>query len=203
MELHEALSHIAEIRARVAATERFRGYRALPIGSSGVLAVLTALAQPLLISEPASNLSAYLALWLSTAVVAAGTAGSGLLYRRWASDDAAGRELTWLAISQFAPCLAAGALVTVAIARHAPEVAWVLPGVWQVLFSLGIFASCRLLPRAIVWVGVFYLLAGTVNLAFARDAVAFSPWAMGIPFGFGQVATAAVLYWNLEREHGQ
>jgi hypothetical protein len=26
-----------------------------------------------------------------------------------------------------------------------------------------------------------------------------SPWAMGLPFGLGQLLTAAVLYWNLER----
>ena len=35
-----------------------------------------------------------------------------------------------------------------------------LPGLWQVLYSLGIFASCRLLPRAIFGVAVFYLHRG-------------------------------------------
>ena len=109
------------------------------------------------------------------------------------------RELTLLAISQFAPSLAAGLLVTAALARHAPEVSWLLPGLWQVLFGLGVFASWRLLPRTVVGVGVFYLLAGAANLTLGPAAL--SPWSMGLPFGLGQLATAAVLYWNLERDH--
>ncbi len=203
MELREALSHIAEIRARAAAAERFRGYRAVPVGTSGALAVLAAVAQPLLVPDPASDLVGYLALWVTTAVVGAAAAGSGLLVRHWSARHPLSRELTRLAVGQFAPCLAAGALVTLAVARHAPEVGWALPGLWQVIFALGVFASCRLLPRATVGVAVFYLLAGAFNLAFAHGPAAFSPWAMGLPFGLGQVAMAGVLYWNLERDHGE
>ena len=58
------------------------------------------------------------------------------------------RELTWLALEQFCPCLVAGALLTIVLVRAAPESLWMLPGLWQILYSLGIFASCRLLPRA-------------------------------------------------------
>ena len=199
MELREALSHIAEIRARAAATERFRGYRALPIASSGVLAVLIAALQPQIVPNPAADLTSYLALWIATAVVGVAAAGSGVVIRHRHGREPLARELTLLAISQFAPSLAAGVLVTAALARHAPEVGWTLPGLWQVLFGLGVFASWRLLPRAIVGVGVFYLLAGAVNLALGEAAL--SPWAMGLPFGLGQLATAAVLYWNLERDH--
>jgi hypothetical protein len=202
MELREALSHIAEIRARAAAAERFRGYRAVPVGTSGVLAVFAAAAQPFLVPNPAADVPGYLALWVTTAVVGAAAAGSGLLFRHWSARHPLSRELTRLAVGQFAPCLAAGALVTLAVARHAPEVAWTLPGLWQVSFALGMFASCRLLPRATVGVAVFYLLAGAFNLAFAYGPAAFSPWAMGLPFGLGQAAMAGVLYWNLERDHG-
>ena len=38
MELREALTQIAEIRTRMAETERFRGYRAAPIALSGLIA---------------------------------------------------------------------------------------------------------------------------------------------------------------------
>ena len=200
MELQEALSQIAEIRSRAAAAERFRGYRAVPVAASGLLAVLAAIAQPILVPDPATDLAGYLALWLTTAVVAAAVAGSGVVVRHWSGRHPLERELTLLAVGQFAPCLLAGALVTIALARHAPEIGWVLPGLWQVLFGLGIFASARQLPRAIVGVAVFFLLAGTVNLALIRGAWSFSPWAMALPFGLGQLATAAVLYWNLERD---
>jgi hypothetical protein len=201
VELREALSHIAEIRARAAAAERFRGYRAVPIGTSGLLALFAAAAQPYLVPEPAADLAGYLALWLTTAVVGAAAAGSGLFVRHWSARHPLSRELTRLAVGQFAPCLVAGALVTLALARHAPEVGWMLPGLWQIIFALGMFASCRLLPRAIAGVAMFFLLAGAINLT--RGSAALSPWAMGVPFGLGQIATATVLYWNLERDHAE
>ncbi|HET6572513.1 MAG TPA: hypothetical protein VFG68_02845 [Fimbriiglobus sp.] len=203
MELREALSQIAEIRARAAVAERFRGYRSVPVGTSGALAVLAAVVQPHLVPDPAADVAGYLALWVTTAAVGAAAAGSGLLFRRWSARHPLSRELTLLAVGQFAPCLAAGALVTLVVARHAPESARLLPGLWQVIFALGMFASCRLLPRATAAVAVFYLLAGTVNLAVSAGPAAFSPWAMGLPFGVGQAAMAAVLYWNLERDDGR
>jgi hypothetical protein len=199
MELHEALSHIAEIRSRAAVAERFRGYRAIPVGTSGGVAILAAVVQPMLVADPAADLPAYLALWVTTAVVGMLAAGSGILVRRWSDRHPLSRELTLLAVSQFAPCLAAGALVTLALARHSPEIGWLLPGLWQVIFALGVFSSCRLLPRAIAGIAAFYMLAGVVNLAMTDGSL--SPWAMGLPFGLGQLATAAVLYWNLERDH--
>ena len=202
MELRDALSHIAEIRARVAATERFRGYRAVPVGASGVLALLAALAQPRLVPDPAADLPGYLALWLATAAAGAGAAGSGIWWRWRQADQPLSRQLTRLAVAQFLPCLVAGALVTLAVARHAPEAGWMLPGLWQVLFSLGIFASCRLLPRPLVGVGAFYLLCGTFNLC-QDPAAGFAPWGMAAPFGVGQLATAGVLYWHLERDDGR
>ncbi|HEY8504955.1 MAG TPA: hypothetical protein VIL46_10260, partial [Gemmataceae bacterium] len=86
-------------------------------------------------------------------------------------------------------------------ARHAPQSAWMLPGLWQILFSLGVFASCRLLPRAVFGVAVFYLFSGLAVLIVAQGEHALSPWAMGLPFGVGQFGAAAVLYWTLERNH--
>jgi hypothetical protein len=68
-----------------------------------------------------------------------------------------------------------------------------------VLFGLGIFASYRLLPRPIFWVGVFYLLAGTGALGAGHGHYALSPWFMGATFGGGHFLTAGVLYWTLER----
>ncbi len=199
MDLRDALSQIAEIRARVAAAERFRGYRAVPVAITGLLAVVAAAVQPLLLPTPTENVSGYLWLWLTTAVVAAAVAGSGIGLRHRRTADRLTKELTWLAVGQFAPCLFAGAITTVVLLRYGPQHAALLPGLWQVFFSLGVFASFRLLPRAAAAVGVVYLLAGAVNLSLADGPHAFAPLAMGLPFGLGQLLTAAVLYWNLER----
>ena len=50
-------------------------------------------------------------------------------------------------------------------------------------------------------VAVFYLLTGLTTLAVAQGGRALNPWAMGIPFGVGQLLAAAVLYRALERDH--
>jgi hypothetical protein len=43
-------------------------------------------------------------------------------------------------------------------------------------------------------VGVWYLAAGLASLAFANAEQAFSPWAMALPFGLGQLMMAVILY---------
>ena len=199
MELRDALSQIAEIRSKAAAAEQFRGYRAGPIGITGLLAVLVALAQP----RFATNDANYLILWLSTAVFAAAVSGTGIWLRFRHGVDPLAKQLTWLAVGQFAPCLLAGGLVTLVIVQQVPQYFALLPGLWQVFFSLGVFASCRLLPKSVVVIGVWYLVAGCFNLTAANGPRALNPWAMGIPFGVGQLATAAVLYWNLERANDE
>ena len=83
-------------------------------------------------------------------------------------------------------------LITIAIVRYAPAAQWMLPGIWQVIFSLGVFASCRFLPRAMCCAGAGTCLTGLVCIALA-DGRALSPWAMGIPYGVGQLLVAGIL----------
>src|SRR5262249_20815180 len=128
-------------------------------------------------------------------------AGLEMVVRARNSASTLTRELTRLALEQFCPCLAAGALVTAVLVRAAPSSLWMLPGLWQIVYSLGIFASCRLLPRATFWVAVFYLGTGLAALAIGPGEAALSPWTMGVPFGVGQSLAAAVLYCTLERDH--
>jgi len=202
MELREALTQITEIRLQLARTEVFRGYRAMPVAFSGGVAVLAALIQAGTIAEPAVQIGPYLMLWIGAAVVSGLAAGLEMMIRARNARSPMTRELTWLALEQFCPSLLAGGLVTVVLVRAAPESLWMLPGLWQIFFGLGIFASCRLLPRPTFWVGVFYLGTGLAVLALGHGQAALSPWSMGLPFGAGQLLAALVLYRTLERNHG-
>jgi hypothetical protein len=202
MELREALTQITEIRLQLARTEIFRGYRAMPVAFSGGVAVLAATLQIGTIADPTIQIGPYLVLWIGAAVVSALAAGLEMMIRARNAASPMTRELTWLALEQFCPCLIGGALVTVVLLRAAPESLWMLPGLWQIFYSLGIFASCRLLPRPTFWVAVFYLGTGLAALAIGQGELALSPWLMGLPFGAGQVLAAAVLYRTLERDHG-
>jgi hypothetical protein len=201
MDLREALSQVAEIRQQMARTELFRGLRSVPVAFSGVLAWGTAVAQSVWVPDPMREASTYLTLWMIAAAIGISAAGLEMALRarqdsRWA------REHTWLAVEQFLPCVVAGGLTTLVIARTAENLVWLLPGLWSIFFSLGIFATRRLLPRAIIGVAFYYLLVGLANLALARGDAALSPWAMGIPFGGGQLLAALILYRTLERDHG-
>lgn len=201
MELREALTQITEIRLQIARTEVFRGYRAVPAAFSGMVAIAAAMAQAVILQDPTRQIHAYLILWIGAAVVSGLSAVLEMGVRARRASSPLSRELTYLAIEQFCPCLAAGALVTLVVVRSAPESVGMLPGIWQVLYSLGIFASSRLLPRSMSGVAVFYLMTGLCTLALSRGEHALNPWVMGLPFGVGQLLAAAVLYRTLERDH--
>jgi hypothetical protein len=201
MDLREALTQIYEIRQQVAQTEVFRGYRAATVALTGMVAIIGALAQSVWIPDPAHEIPAYLSLWIGAAVFGMAVTGAEMLWRcrqSWSSHTILTHTL---AVGQFLPAIIAGGLVTLALAWAAADALWLLPGLWSIFFSLGIFASFRLLPRATFLVAVFYLVVGLVNLALAQGPLAFSPWAMGLPFSIGQFFAAGILYWTLERNH--
>ena len=202
MELRDALTQIAEIRLRVAETELFRGYRALPVAASGALAILAALMQPMLVPDATADPTAYLKLWLTVAALSIAINVISLALRYHLATNSLAREGIRLAVTQFAPCVLAGALLTCVLARYPDQVA-LLPGLWQIIFSLGLFASCRLLPPTTFLIAVGYLACGVLSLALSHQGLALSPWLMGLPFGAGQLLTAAMLYCNFERHNEQ
>ncbi len=199
MELHDALAQIAEIREHMAKADVFRGYRSAPVAFSGASAIVAALVQSRVVADPASDPYSYLALWISMAVVSVVAVAIEMAVRQRLTRDQAYFEPTRLAVEQFVPCVVAGVLITAVVAQHLPEHLALLPGLWQILFSLGIFASARLLPRAIFAVGAFYLCSGVLMLVWSRHDYSLSPWCMGAPFALGQLSAAAILYWTLER----
>lgn len=192
MELHEALSQIDVIHRQMARTEKFRGYKALPTALGSVLALLAGLAQPILLPRPDENIPGYLLLWVGTAIVA-GAISAGDAWRRHRRDGRAGGMLIKLACEQFLPCVVAGGAVTVAVAAAPVDIDWMLPGLWAVIFSLGLFASLRLLPDAMLVPAAWYLIAGCTCLALGPREAGLSPLTMIVLFGVGQAMLAAIL----------
>ena len=201
MQLDDALRQIADIREQMARSEVFRGYRALTVGASGAVGLLAAAFQSQWVPSPATSLERYLALWLSVAGASLVVAGSEMYWRARVTGSELARERTVLAVQQFLPCMVVGALLTLCIYGAAPGVAWMLPGLWSMVYGLGVFASYRLLPRPVFWVGLYFVLTGCAWLVWGQGANAFAPWQMGTSFGGGQLLGAAILYWTLERTH--
>ena len=201
MELRDALSQIAEIRQQVARTEVFRGYRSVPIAFSSGVAFLGAALQESWVPNPAAVPLAYVRYWFVAAVVSMAASGATLFYRYRRTESALARSMTWLAVEQFLPCLGVGGLATLVLACVSEDSLRLLPGLWAIFFSLGIFASARLLPRPAFWIGQYYLAAGLLTLLLAQGEYAFSPLAMAGTFGIGQALAAVMFYWTLERRH--
>lgn len=192
MELHEALSSIETIQRQMARTEKFRGYRALPTALGSLLAVVAGVLQPLIVPEPDADMRSYLLLWVGTAIVA-GSISAGDAYRRHRRDGRSSGVLIKLACEQFLPCVLAGGAVTVAVAAAPVDIDWMLPGLWAVIFSLGLFASLRLLPDAMLVPAAWYLIIGCTCLALGPREAGLSPLAMIITFGIGQLMMAGIL----------
>jgi hypothetical protein len=198
-DVNQALSEIRSIRNQMARSTEFRGYGPISIAFSGVLAVATAIFQSSMPAADATFFGAF-GIWVGTACVAVLLSGIETVARAQRVHSGLASEMIHSAIEQFVPALVVGLLLTVVLMRAAPDARWMLPGLWEVLFSLGVFASCRFLPKQMFGVGVWYLAAGLCCLTLCGSNKAFSPWAMGIPFGVGQLLVAAVLQFGFGDE---
>lgn len=200
MHLDDALLQIAEIRRQLARSEVFRGYRAATTAFSGAVALAASLIQGFLLPN---TLGAYLLLWLGAALLSLTVVGAEMFISCRRAQSAMRNEMTLSAVEQFVPSLVAGGLLTFVLARFAIDALWLMPGLWAILFGLGIFASRRLLPRGAGAVGFWYLLTGLCSIVIASQSrYEISAWHMAVMFGVGQLIAAGMLYWNLERADG-
>jgi hypothetical protein len=194
MELNDALLQIAEIRQRMAQGQTYRGYRSVTALFSALLALSAALVQHFALGD---DVWTGVLVWVSVAAVSVVVVGAEMVTRYRRTDSTLQRETTLVAAEQFAPALVAGGLLAYVLTAFAPQRLAMLPGLWAILFSMGVFASRRLLPRGTGLVAAYYLLAGVVGLAL-ESPVPFG-WRMALAFVPGQLLAAFVLYWNQER----
>ena len=197
MELDEALERIAVIHRHIVRGQLFRGYRAVPTFLSGLLAFIACAVQGIWLDD---DVTACVILWVATAVASLGIVAVEMIVRVRRSGSTLERDMTIGAAEQFIPTVAAGALLTIVLSQFAPEQLWLLPGLWAIMFSLGVFASRRMLPRAITLVGAHYLVTGLLCIALGHDGPFFPAWTMAATFGTGQFMAAGILYWSLERK---
>jgi len=99
------------------------------------------------------------------------------------------------------PAAAAALFLPLFLLRFVPDAIWLMPGLWQLLVSLGIFASVRSLPRSMALAGGWYFVSGFACLFWASTSHALSPWMMGAPFFLGQMLMAAILHFSSQGSH--
>jgi hypothetical protein len=197
-DLDKALADIIAIRSQIAAGTAFRGYGPAAIAATGGVALLTAVLQYLWLNDPTGHPLTFLFGWATAAALSALMIWIEMQARSHRHHSGLADAMIHQALEQFLPAGVAGVLLAVVLGKFAPESLWMLPGFWQVLVSLGIFASVRSLPRSVALAGGWYFVAGFVVLLLASQNHTLSPWTMGLPFVIGQWLMAAVLYFASE-----
>jgi hypothetical protein len=197
-EVGRALAQIEAIHQQLAKSEVYRGWRSVPVAASGLIGATAAMWQ----SATARPLDAFAftAYWLSVAVVALGVGCAEIGWHYVVHATTTERRRSRRVLGQFLPALVAGAIVSIALVRLSPSLVSLLPGLWALLFGVGIFAAQPYLPRASGAVAAYYWLVGLALLWTTSAGLdTLSPWAVGATFGTGQFIAAVALYVSLER----
>ena len=196
-DLNRALGDISSIRRQVARSTEFRGYGPATLAATGGIAILAAAVQAIWLPNPANRIPIYLAIWLSTAILSAGLIAVQTVTRSQRLHSGLADEMIHMAVEQVLPAAGAGVLLTIVLVKYVPSALWMLPGLWQITFSLGVFSSCRFLPRPMTVAGAWYLLTGLTCVSLG-DGRALSPWTMGVSYGVGQLLVAAILFFTAQ-----
>ena len=199
-ELRQALADIDAIRTLVARETLFRGYGPRTTAASGLLALCVASGESVWQKTHESTAAIVVRVWVCTALAAAAFSVIETVLRTRRMHAGLWKQKIQMAIEHFLPAMVVGLMLTVVLERVAPAESWMLPGLWQLAFCLGVFASCRFLPRPMFVVGLWYMVTGLVCLTIGGVDHELLPWSMGIPFGVGQLLIAVVLKHGNENE---
>jgi hypothetical protein len=193
-DLDKALADIIAIRSQIAAGTAFRGYGPAAMAATGIVALATSVLQAVLLVNPTGAPLTFFLGWVAAAVLSSILIWIEMLARSRRHHSGLADAMIHQAVEQSLPAGIAGLLLAVMFWKFAPETLWMLPGLWQILVSLGVFASVRSLPRSVALAGAWYFMAGFTVLILSSQSHALSPWTMGLPFAIGQSLMATIFY---------
>lgn len=196
MRVSDALEQLEDIHAQLAKGEVYHGFRVPAVAVTGVLAVAAAAVQPTVVD--AADPAGFVLFWVAVAAIGAALGSGSALHGYLVREDDFDRRRTRRVFAQFLPAVAAGGVVTLVFRRAGVEFIPLLPGLWAVLFGVGLISARPYLPRGVGWVGLFYFVAGCLLLA--RGGSELSGWSVGGVFGPGHFAAAWVLWRGRERD---
>jgi len=79
--LNKALGDISSIRRQMARSTEFRGYGPATLAATGIFAIIAAFGQAIWLPAPSKSLPAYLATWVSTAILSDALIATQMLAR--------------------------------------------------------------------------------------------------------------------------
>jgi hypothetical protein len=191
MEVRQALADLAEVRGRLAGTQRFEGYSGWAAVTSGLTAVFAGLLQLKFAPHPdPAQYGVYLTIWFGC--LAAGLAinyGAILAWRMKHRSAQAQAQMRTVGVT-ILPAIVVGGILTNALIAHGQFA--LLPGTWCAAYALGLFASRAMVPRGVTFVAVLFCAAAALLLLVPQtDPMAW--WVMPITFGLGQVLIGVIV----------
>jgi lysylphosphatidylglycerol synthetase-like protein (DUF2156 family) len=194
--LDSALEDIARVRGQLAASSRFQGFAPGIVALTGLLAFALATWQSV-------GQDTGLFVWILLAAVSALMIGTEAIVRARRLHRSMANRLVSITLERFLPTAVAGAIAGVVVLLQAPEHERLLPGLWQLLMGVGLYAVLGNLPRQMAWAALFYFAAGTISLLLSTQSGIATAWLMGLPFGVGQLLVAGILHFaSAENVHG-
>jgi hypothetical protein len=196
--IHDALAQVRTLHEFIIERNLFKGYS----GKARVLAGLTALAGTWVLGSGMvpNRPWAQLAGWGVILAVGVCVNYAALLYWFLFNPEVRRNPMMLKPALDAIPALGVGAVVSLALIMKGEFD--LLFGVWMCLYGLAQVAYRSSLPKGIYWIGLFYLLSGTVCLLW--PGISFvEPWPMGMVFVTGELAGGAVLLADHYRTAGR
>ena len=191
----EDLSFIRRTMEGAASFTDVPGWGLVAVGATAVGAALVAHVQP--------TAFRWLAIWLLEALLGA-TLGTALMFRKMQSRGGAGPVVSIPArkfLFGFWPAIFAGAILTVALTERSgitipgAPVPAVLPGLWLLLYGVGVVTAGAFSVRAVPAMGVGFMVLGALALL-----VPSLPGDLLLGLGFGGLQIGFGVY--IARRHG-
>jgi hypothetical protein len=186
--IHDALGQVDRMRDLILERRRFHGYSgtARMLGGGVALAVTFVLDRVEALHTPLLQLMGWSGVLAAALLLNYGGLTLWLFTRR-----GSGHLLTELRPAlEVVPALAIGAALSLALVlRDAYDP---LFGVWMALYGLAHMGYRHSLPGGIIWVGLFYQVAGVICL-LAPGIVFLNPWPMGLVFFTGEMVGGWIL----------
>lgn len=176
-----ALAYIRQTMESASTFTALSGWGLVAVGTIGMLATVLAWA---------GNMGPDLRLWIPAAVVAIVVASLATVNKARRQDlplwSGAFRKVVWV----MAPALAAGAVLTFALARDGGGS--LLPGTWLALYGAGVTAGGTFSVASLRWMGVLLLVLGAAALLEPAAGLAL----LGAGFGGLHVAVGLDIAWR-------
>lgn len=192
-EVDRALAEIAGIRTQLARSAQFRGYSPESLAAIGVMALLLGLALDRWPALAAGNVGEVLA-WGTLMLASCVALTVEALLRARRRHGALASDMTGAALKGMVPFTLTGAAATLVLARYAPQVLWFAPGLWLALTGLVCFSWAPIMPRSIVWPGIWYLAWALVLMIAGGRTGHTPPLAMAAAVGPGHLLIAHLLH---------